>query len=210
MITINNLSKAFNDKIIFKDFNLTIETGEMIAIYGPSGSGKTTLLNMIGLLDQCDAGTIIMDDVDVTRFKGNKRASVIQSNINYLFQNYALIDDESVYHNLDLMFLKQKISREKKEVLMRQALRRVNLNVEFKQPVYELSGGEQQRLSLARMMLQPKRYILCDEPTGNLDAKNKTLVLDILKELHQEGATVLIVTHDEAIRSMCDRVIELD
>ncbi len=209
MITIKNLNKSFGEKQVFTNFNCTIKNGFMTAIIGKSGSGKSTLLNMIGLLDLDYQGEILYDDVNIKKLKENKQVEFIRNNINYLFQNYALVDNETVEQNLLLALAYEKISKTEKTTKINEVLTKVDLTDFNNKKIYTLSGGEQQRIALARTILKKGDIILADEPTGNLDEGNKEIVLKILKELKSLGKTIIIVTHDLNIANECDEVIKL-
>mgnify|MGYP005786898853 CR=1 FL=1 len=209
MITIKNLNKSFGEKQVFTNFNCTIKNGFMTAIIGKSGSGKSTLLNMIGLLDLDYQGEILYDDVNIKKLKENKQVEFIRNNINYLFQNYALVDNETVEQNLLLALAYEKISKTEKTTKINEVLTKVDLTDFNNKKIYTLSGGEQQRIALARTILKKGDIILADEPTGNLDEGNKEIVLKILKELKSLGKTIIIVTHDLNIANERDEVIKL-
>ncbi len=209
MIKIKNLNKSFGEKQVFTNFNCNIKDGFMTAIIGKSGSGKSTLLNMIGLLDLDYQGEILYDDVNIKKLKDNKQVEFIRNNINYLFQNYALIDNETVEQNLLLALAYEKINKAEKITKINEVLTKVDLANFNNKKIYTLSGGEQQRIALARTILKKGNIILADEPTGNLDEINKEIVLKILKELKSLGKTIIIVTHDLSIAHECDEVIEL-
>lgn len=209
MITIKNLNKSFGEKQVFTNFNCTIKNGFMTAIIGKSGSGKSTLLNMIGLLDLDYQGEILYDDVNIKKLKENKQVEFIRNNINYLFQNYALVDNETVEQNLLLALAYEKINKEEKITKINEVLTKVGLDNFNNKKIYTLSGGEQQRIALARTILKKGDIILADEPTGNLDEGNKEIVLKILKEFKDLGKTIIIVTHDLSIANECDEVIKL-
>ena len=207
MIKIENLNKSFGDKKIIKDFNCNFNEKSMTAITGKSGCGKTTLLNIIGLLDLDFDGTVLYDNVQVSIKKEKERNKFIRNNINYLFQNYALIDSETVYDNLLLALEYEKISKTEKKKRIDEALKMVDLNDYSEKKVYTLSGGEQQRVALARIILKTGNIILADEPTGNLDKENSERVMKVLKTFRDNGKTIIIVTHDENIANQCDNVI---
>lgn len=209
MIEIKNLYKNFGDKMIFEDFNLKIKSENMIAIVGKSGSGKTTLLNIIGLLDSEYSGDIIYDGISMKSKKEKFITKYIRDNINYLFQNYALIDNENVFYNLELALAYEKLSKAHKKELINNALEEVDLGDKMYEKVYTLSGGEQQRISLARVILKKGNIILADEPTGNLDDDNTSKVINVLKKFKKDGKTVIVVTHDEKIAKQCDKIINL-
>ena len=209
MIEIKNLNKSFKENQVFINFNCQIKDGFMTAIIGKSGSGKSTLLNMIGLLDLDYQGEILYDNINIKNLKENKQTEFIRNNINYLFQNYALIDSETVEQNLLLTLAYEKISKKEKLNKINTVLTKVGLDNFNDKKIYTLSGGEQQRIALARTIIKKGNIILADEPTGNLDEENKNQVLNILKELKKLGKTIIIVTHDLSIANECDEIIKL-
>lgn len=202
MIRISNLSKAFGDHIIFENFNLTVNDGEFVVLSGESGSGKTTLLNIIGALEKFDSGDVYVDGVDINNSKNHRE--YFANTVGFLFQNFVLIEDKTVRQNLSLI-RKSNASGTSVE----DALSCVGLMDKIGSKVYTLSGGEQQRIALARLMIKKCSLILADEPTGSLDQKNAERVLTILEELNKQGKTVIIVTHDERIKNRGWRVVEL-
>ena len=205
MIEIKNLNKKFNDKVIFNNLNLTIEDGEMLAISGASGSGKTTLLNILGNLYKDYDCNIIIDNKNL---KTITQTNYLRNTIGYLFQNYALADNLTVTRNLDFSL---KYSDDKSLEAKENALEMVGLDPKeyLNKKIYTLSGGEQQRVALARLFLKPCSIILADEPTGSLDVKNRDVVLEILRKMNEHGKTVIVVTHDPYVLTVCDRVIKI-
>lgn len=204
MIEIKNIKKSFGDQLIFDDFSLTVESGEFVIISGASGKGKTTLLNIIGLLEPYDKGTVFVDGISLSEAKPKTQRDYWMKKIGFLFQNFALIESKTVLQNLEIV---KKDART--DYTIEEALECVGLLSKKNNKVYTLSGGEQQRLALARLFLKKCDIILADEPTGSLDRKNADMVLNLLLELNKRGKTVIIVTHDERIKSIGKRVVEL-
>lgn len=209
MIKIKNLSKSFDDHMDLDNINLDIKEGEMVAILGESGSGKSTLLNIIGLIEGDYDGDYYFKDNKNVRVNSSKSSKLIREEISYIFQSFALIEDESVRDNLKLALKYVNKSKDEEENMILEALEKVNMKDHIDKIVASLSGGEQQRVALARAILKPSSLILADEPTGSLDEKNKEYVMDVLKDLNKSGKTVLVVTHDKYTASVCQRKINL-
>jgi putative bacteriocin ABC transporter len=209
MIKIKNLSKSFDDHMVLDNINLDIKEGEMVAILGESGSGKSTLLNIIGLIEGDYDGDYYFKDNKNVRVNSSKSSKLIREEISYIFQSFALIEDESVRDNLKLALKYVNKSKDEEENMIFEALEKVNMKDHIDKIVASLSGGEQQRVALARAILKPSSLILADEPTGSLDEKNKEYVMDVLKDLNKSGKTVLVVTHDKYTASVCQRKINL-
>ncbi|CAM2076883.1 MAG: putative bacteriocin export ABC transporter [uncultured Clostridium sp.] len=207
VIELKNINKNYGNKYLFKNLNFSIKKGEMIAITGASGSGKSTLLNIIGLIDKPNSGEVSICGNKNPYDKEKIKLNLFRNNIGYLFQNYALVDNYTVSKNLDiaLEYVKGKYKKKLKE----EALDKVGLLDKLNNKVFELSGGEQQRVALARLILKENDIILADEPTGSLDEDNKAIILRLLKELNNEGKTVVVVTHDKVVADMCDREINI-
>ncbi|WP_103751873.1 putative bacteriocin export ABC transporter [Lactobacillus panisapium] len=207
MIKVEHLTKKFNDKIIFNDINCNLESGKSYAIVGKSGAGKTTLLNLLSGLERPTAGVVKVADIKVN---SKSRKKLYRDYFGFIFQNFGLIDTETVKQNLDLSFANQKLSKSAKETKMKNALSHVGLNkLQLKQKVYTLSGGEQQRVALARIILKSPKVIFADEPTGSLDAENGQVVLKTLLTGFDPAATIIIATHDQNVWQKCDYVIEI-
>lgn len=202
MIQIQNLTKSFEEKVIFSNFNLDIDSGDFVVFSGPSGCGKTTLLNMIGAIEPMDKGRILIDGLDITNKKNH--LSYFRTKAGFLFQNFALVDHKTVKDNLKLIRNDCKTDLSIPEVL-----KRVGLEDKLNKKVYTLSGGEQQRIALARLMLKKCSVVLADEPTGSLDKQNAVIVMETLKQLNDSGKTIILVTHDEEIKKQGKRVIDL-
>lgn len=207
-LEIRNISKRFGDHEILKNLNAQFEKGTITAITGESGCGKSTLLNIIGLLEKPTSGQVIFEGYGEGKITGNKRMKLLRYEIAYLFQNYALIDNENVESNLKiaLEYTKQKKDR---NVLV-DALKQVHLDEGIlKKKIFTLSGGEQQRVAMARVIVKPCSIVLADEPTGNLDESNKMEIFKLLKQLAEQGKIVIMVTHDPSLSERCDQRIDL-
>ncbi|NTY10667.1 ATP-binding cassette domain-containing protein [Exiguobacterium sp. JMULE1] len=202
MIEIRQLTKSFQGKVLFENLSLTISQGDFVIFSGPSGCGKTTLLNMIGALEPIDTGTIVVDGKDIT----NKRNQLayFRTKLGFLFQNFALVDQKTVRQNLEIVQKRYRSGKTIEEVLTS-----VGLSDKIDQKVFMLSGGEQQRVALARLMLKQCDIILADEPTGSLDQANVERVMALLQELNDRGKTIILVTHDEAIKRQGKRLVEI-
>lgn len=206
IIRLENISKVYNTKKIFENFNLTVKKGEFLGIKGESGKGKSTLLNIIGLLETCD-GRVIMDGKEINYKNTKEIQRFLRNKIGYLFQNFALIDDLNVYENLKIVLKKDEKKNGKAVIL--QELKKVGMEDALNKKVYQLSGGEQQRIAIVRLILHKSEIILADEPTGSLDIKNAKIVMDLLKEFHKQGKTVIMVSHDERAFQNCSRIVNL-
>ncbi|MES9590889.1 ABC transporter ATP-binding protein [Streptomyces sp. NPDC093108] len=206
MIDIENLSKSFGTRTLWRDVNLTIKRGEMLALVGPSGSGKSTLLNCLGLLDKPSSGKIFYEGGDITRFGRRDTLRFRRETLGYLFQQYALIENATVDENLEVVTRLRRSLRGKGTTVISEALDRVGLEKRGKEKIYHLSGGEQQRVALARLVVQQPALVLADEPTGALDDANSSMVVDILHEMSRSGCAVVIATHDADVHDRCDSV----
>lgn len=202
IIKLENVKKSFGDNIIFDDLSFEIKRGELVAIIGKSGSGKSTLLNILGGLEKIDSGKITVDDIDITQKKN--LVNYFRTEVGFVFQNFALTENKTVKENLDIIKKNAKSG-----ITIEEALESVGLKDKLNEKVYKLSGGEQQRVSLARVMIKKCNVILADEPTGSLDPENGNKIMDIFKRLNKEGKTVIIVTHDMRIAEQCGRIIEI-
>ncbi|MDR0614829.1 MAG: ABC transporter ATP-binding protein [Lactobacillales bacterium] len=209
MIKLTNLGKKFGNKQIFNQFNLSIKAGEMIALVGSSGSGKSTLLNILGLIENFDRGEYFFFGERNIKANTKKAQQKIREKISYLFQNFALIETETVEENLQIALKYRKVSKQEKQTILSEALVKVGLKDYEKRKIFELSGGEQQRIAIARVLIKPSEIVLADEPTGSLDSKNRDEVLNLLKEMNKKGKTVVIVTHDPNVFKNCSRIVEL-
>lgn len=202
MIRVENLSKSFGKFILFDRLSMEIADGEFVVIEGVSGCGKTTLLNILGSLEKFDSGSVIVDGIDISQKKNQKK--YLQEKVGFLFQNFALVEKMTIEENLKLVK-----NNCRSDVSIDDALTSVGLQCKKNQKVYSLSGGEQQRAALARLMIKKCDYIFADEPTGSLDRKNADLVFSILEKINNDGKTVIMVTHDETYQQKGKRVIQL-
>lgn len=209
IIEINNISKSYGQKNILKDISMKIEEGELVAITGESGKGKSTMLNIIGLLESIDNGQVIIDGQKNIKPNSFAASKLLRTKISYLFQNFALIDEETVINNLLIALKYAKDNKKEKLKKISEALKMVGLDGFEKRKVFELSGGEQQRVAIARIILKPSKIVLADEPTGSLDENNRDKVVDLLKTINKLGKTVVIVTHDKYVANECTKVIKL-
>ena len=210
IIELNNITKKYKGgKTIFSNYSLRIDEGEFVGIVGESGAGKTTLLNIIGLITNISSGSItIKKQSNLT--PSSKKAMLLRRNtIGYLFQNYGLIDDESVEWNLNLALEYKKLSRSQKKEKIQTLLTKIGLTNYEKKKIYQLSGGEQQRVAIAKLILQESSIILADEPTSGLDNANKVMVMDLLSELNNKGIIVIMVTHDTTLNNYFSKTVEI-
>ncbi|MBV7297254.1 ABC transporter ATP-binding protein [Enterovibrio paralichthyis] len=193
VIKLNSVSKKIHDSEILSDINLTISDGEFISILGSSGSGKSTLTNIIGLLDDDFVGSYLLDGMEMVGRRGLE--DVRNQIFGFIFQSYYLISYLTIRENLDLIIkIKHKNSEKKK--LIDNVLKKVGLTEKIDSFPNELSGGEQQRIAIARAIINSPRVIIADEPTGALDLSNKRIIYEILSELNSEGKTIILITHD--------------
>lgn len=206
ILKINHLNKSYGSHLVLNNINIEIQENEFCLIMGKSGCGKSTLLNIIGLLDTYDEGQVQLFNDNLPKPFSKKAEKLLKNKIGYLFQNFALIDNESVEYNLEIIMDKRK---KDKQHLINEALEKVGLDKYNDKKVCECSGGEQQRVAIARLLLKPCELILADEPTGSLDSYNRELVCDLLKRMQKEGKTIIVVTHDDYLKQYADRVIIL-
>lgn len=200
MIELKNINKKFGNNVVIDNLSIKVKKGEMIGITGKSGCGKSTLLNIIGTLDNNFTGELIIDGNKVTG-KEKTNLKLRKNKLGYLFQNFALLDDETVEKNLRV------VTKNKKKMLS--SLKKLGISDKLNSKIYTLSGGEQQRVSIARLILKNPDIILADEPTGSLDDENEKNIFEILRDFKKEGKTIIVVTHEQQILSYFDRVIKM-
>ena len=213
MIKIINLTKIFRTESVqttaLNEVSLEISQGEFVAIMGPSGCGKSTLLNMIGLLDNPTSGELWFMDQEVSRFTENDRTGLRNGNLGFVFQSFNLIDELTVFENVELPLLYAGVSTRERVKRVNEALERMQIAHRTEHYPQQLSGGQQQRVAIARAIVTNPRIILADEPTGNLDSTNGNEVMNLLKELNHDGATVVMVTHSEENAREAERIIRM-
>ncbi|GAF66771.1 ABC transporter ATP-binding protein [Bacillus sp. TS-2] len=207
MISLEAISKSHGQRQLFKEYSLSVSKGEFVAIMGKSGSGKTTLLNIMSFIDKPDSGNI-----EVLGHKNPKRGvlrDLRKNHFGFIFQNYVLLNEKTIYQNL---LISKPVSTPKKnlESEFSEALETVGLDrSRLHKPVYELSGGEQQRLAIARVLVKPYSIVFADEPTGNLDDANKQIILELFKGIQKSGKTIVCVTHDSSFAQHSTRIVNI-
>jgi len=205
IIRLKNIKKYYDENThVLEDLNLVINKGAWTSIIGPSGSGKTTLLNIIGCLDSATLGSVFINGIDITALNQTQLTRFRRENIGLIFQQYHLVPYLTALENVMMAQYYHGEINEKKAV---EALNRVGLGHRFDHVPAHLSGGEQQRVCIARALINEPKILLADEPTGNLDQKNGDIVLNLIKDLHQEGHTIILVTHNAEIAKLGQRVI---
>jgi len=213
MIKIEELVKIFRtddvETTALNKINLEVKKGEFLAIMGPSGCGKSTLLNIMGLLDNPSNGNYYFDGSEVSKFRENQRTELRKGNIGFVFQSFNLIDELTVYENVELPLYYLKNSGKERKKLVNAALERMKISHRAKHFPQQLSGGQQQRVAIARAVIANPRLILADEPTGNLDSANGEEVMRLLEELSNEGTTIIMVTHSPVHADRAHRIIHL-
>ncbi|HJX77986.1 ABC transporter ATP-binding protein [Glutamicibacter sp.] len=207
-IEVHGATKTFGSKTLFQNLTFSVPAGQMMAVMGTSGSGKSTLLNCIGLLEKLDAGSLTVGGQQISAFSDKQQRYFRRDSLGYMFQNYALIENSTIRDNLEVALAasgKSKI----RGADFDGALQRVGLAGRGKELVYSLSGGEQQRVALARLLVKLPAVVLADEPTGALDSTNESMVMNELRNIANAGATVLVATHSNVVMSHCDTVLDL-
>ena len=213
MIKTDSISKVFRTEEVethaLVDVTLDVKKGEFFAIMGPSGCGKSTLLNILGLLDKPTTGGYVLDGTDMTVLSEQERNVYRRGTLNFIFQSFNLIDELTVEENIELPLLYMKVPASERKHRIEDALKRMDMVHRSKHFPSQLSGGQQQRTAIARAIVMQPKLILADEPTGNLDSKNGQEVMMLLRELHKEGTTIVMVTHSARDASYADRIVNL-
>ena len=207
LLEIKNVSKIYGPLKALDNVNLTVENGEWLAIMGPSGSGKSTVMNIIGCMDKPSLGEVILDGADIAKESGRKLTEIRRDKIGLIFQQFHLVNYLTAVENVMVSQYYHSMPDEKEAL---EALERVGLKDRAKHLPSQLSGGEQQRVCIARALINHPEIILADEPTGNLDEANENIVIDIFKQLHRQGTTLIVVTHDPEVAEVAQRTVVLE
>ncbi len=213
MIKVKNIEKIFRteeiETVALGGVSLEIEKGEFVAIMGPSGCGKSTFMNILGLLDGATSGSYILDGKEVGNLSEGKRSTTRKGNIGFIFQSFNLIDELSVFENVELPLIYLGVPPKERKVRVDAILKRMAISHRAGHYPQQLSGGQQQRVAIARAVVSEPKIVLADEPTGNLDTKNGREVMALLSELNQSGSTIVMVTHSQRDSRYAHRVVNL-
>ena len=213
MITTKELSKVFRtdevETTALNKVSLDVQSGEFVAVMGPSGCGKSKLLNIVGLLDNPSDGELLFDGTEVAKFKERQRTNLRKGNIGFVFQSFNLIDELTVYENVELPLLYMNVSSAERKKKVGDVLDRMKISHRKKHFPQQLSGGQQQRVAISRAVVTNPKLILADEPTGNLDSANGEEVMNLLTELNKEGTTIIMVTHSPSDAEKAHRIVQL-
>ena len=213
MLEMQGVSKRYRTASVetraLENINLSVSEGEFVAVVGPSGSGKTTFLNVVGLLESFDSGEYELDGEDVSSLSDRERSRLRNEKIGFIFQNFNLISDLSIYDNIDVPLRYRRFSSNERKARISSALETVGLLGRTNHLPGQLSGGQQQRVAIARALAGEPRLLLADEPTGNLDSTTADGVFELLLELHRSGSTILMVTHEESMSTKASRSIHI-
>jgi putative ABC transport system ATP-binding protein len=207
LLEMKDISKVYGQLKALQNINLTVKQGEWLAIMGPSGSGKTTMMNIIGCMDKPSAGEVILDGVNISRESSRNLTTIRRDKIGLIFQQFHLVNYLTALENVMVAQYYHSMPDEKEAM---EALERVGLASRARHLPSQLSGGEQQRVCIARALINYPMLILADEPTGNLDEANEQIVIDIFKQLHAEGSTIIVVTHDPEVAEDAERTVVLE
>lgn len=211
MLTMTNVKKVFRTDLVethaLRDFNLTVNEGEFVAVTGPSGSGKTTFLNIAGMLETFNSGTYMLDGEDVSHLSDNQRSRLRNEKIGFIFQSYNLIPDLNLFDNVDVPLRYRGFDSKTRKQRIEESLEIVGLANRMKHLPSQLSGGQQQRVAIARALAGKPRFLLADEPTGNLDSAMAQSVMDLLQSINDSGTTIVMVTHDPQLAQQASRNI---
>jgi putative ABC transport system ATP-binding protein len=213
MIKISDLEKIYRteevETVALDKMNLEVNDSEFVAIMGPSGCGKSTLLNILGLLDDAESNSFLFNGTEVSKFNENSRSDLRKANIGFVFQSFNLIDELSVFENVELPLIYNNVKVSERKAIVEAALEKVQMTHRRNHYPSQLSGGQQQRVAVARAVATNPKLILADEPTGNLDSRNGKEVMELLTELNAGGTTVVMVTHSEHDASYAHRIVRM-
>jgi putative ABC transport system ATP-binding protein len=213
MLKMTHLSKVYRTEVVetyaLRDFNIDVKEGEFVAVMGPSGSGKTTFLTIAGLLESFTGGEYLLDGVDVSDMNDNARSKIRNEKIGFVFQSFNLIPDLNVHDNVEVPLRYRGMKSAERQKRIMDSLERVGLASRAKHYPAELSGGQQQRVAIARALAGSPRLLLADEPTGNLDTQMARGVMELLEDIHREGATIVMVTHDPELATRAQRSVHI-
>lgn len=213
MIKTVNLIKIFRtdevETTALNKVNLEVEKGDFVAVMGPSGCGKSTLLNILGLLDNPTSGDLYFEGTELAKYNERKRTNLRKGNIGFVFQSFNLIDELTVYENVELPLLYMKVPSKERRKKVEEVLERMKIAHRKKHFPQQLSGGQQQRVAICRSVVANPKLILADEPTGNLDSANGEEVMNLLTELNKDGTTIVIVTHSPSDAEYANRIVQL-
>ncbi|HKR06186.1 MAG TPA: ABC transporter ATP-binding protein [Bacteroidia bacterium] len=213
MIKITDLEKIYRteevETVALNKLTVEVKSGEFVAVMGPSGCGKSTLLNILGLLDDPDSGSYKFNEIEVAHFNERKRADLRKHNLGFVFQSFNLIDELTVYENVELPLIYTGVSSADRKRRVEEVLDKMQIMHRRNHFPQQLSGGQQQRVAVARAVVNNPKLILADEPTGNLDSKNGTEVMQLLTDLNEQGTTIVMVTHSEHDARYSHRIIRM-
>lgn len=210
LINLKKITKDYGTRkktTAVRSFDLTIQQGEMLAIMGRSGSGKSTVLNLIAGIDQLSGGTYLFEGKDMSKFTGDRMTRFRRDHIGVVFQHFALADDYTVFNNIAIPLKLRRMSRAEIDRRVREVADELGITALLSKYPKELSGGEAQRTAIARAVIAKPKLILADEPTGALDEENGSKIMQVFQKLHDQGNTIVIVTHDPGVAAMCDRTV---
>lgn len=209
IIKFTNINKSYDSKIVLDNINLEILAGDMVGIMGKSGAGKTTLLNILGFLDYADKGTYEFENCIINNKNEKLKAKIRRERIGFVIQNYALINEKNAFYNISVPLICQKKSSAEIKKLVEETADEVGISHLLKKYPYELSGGECQRVAIARALVRKPEVILADEPTGALDEETEKDILNLFTSLNNQGITILMVTHNENVASICKKIYRI-
>lgn len=213
MIKISELEKIYRteevETVALNKLSVEVKAGEFVAVMGPSGCGKSTLLNILGMLDDPDSGSYKFNDIEIAKFNERKRAHLRKHNLGFVFQSFNLIDELTVYENVELPLIYTKVSTAERKKRVEEVLDKMQIMHRRNHFPQQLSGGQQQRVAVARAVVNNPKLILADEPTGNLDSKNGVEVMQLLTDLNEQGTTIVMVTHSEHDARYSHRIIRM-